>query len=200
MCFVERSLGRSDAVAWRQGPAWCTGCTAESPGHVLVGLCLRASLVYRRVTLRGHFKKTPTLQIFKNTELEVLMVHDHLVEPCLQKLAEYRREEVRVAPGGCCQDRRKTEGHAQALHRLVEGEAQRSDQTLEVFENDWLYRARLDGGRCGPAFSILSRVVRRVGTALDCQVLGVREFMVCAEKLPTAHVEESICNKSRLEG
>jgi len=34
-------------------------------------------------------KKAPALQIFKKKDLEVLMLDDHLDEPCLQKLADY---------------------------------------------------------------------------------------------------------------
>merc|ERR1712203_862947 len=34
-------------------------------------------------------KKSPSLQIFKKKDLEVLMLSDHLDEPCLQKLADY---------------------------------------------------------------------------------------------------------------
>merc|ERR1712013_780455 len=34
-------------------------------------------------------KKAPSLQIFKKKDLEVLMLSDHLGEPCLQKLADY---------------------------------------------------------------------------------------------------------------
>merc|ERR1712048_491304 len=34
-------------------------------------------------------KKAPSLQVFKKKDLEVLMLPDHLDEPCLQKLADY---------------------------------------------------------------------------------------------------------------
>merc|ERR1719148_145669 len=34
-------------------------------------------------------QKAPALQIFKKKDLEVLMLDDHLDEPCLQKLADY---------------------------------------------------------------------------------------------------------------
>merc|ERR1739844_377701 len=34
-------------------------------------------------------RKAPSLQIFKKKDLEVLMLDDHLDEPCLQKLADY---------------------------------------------------------------------------------------------------------------
>merc|ERR1739846_183760 len=34
-------------------------------------------------------KKAPALQIFKKKDLEVLMLSDHLDEPCLQKLSDY---------------------------------------------------------------------------------------------------------------
>merc|ERR1712093_247738 len=34
-------------------------------------------------------QKAPALQIFKKKELEVLMLSDHLDEPCIQKLADY---------------------------------------------------------------------------------------------------------------
>merc|ERR1739846_83071 len=34
-------------------------------------------------------RKAPSLQVFKKKDLEVLMLDDHLDEPCLQKLADY---------------------------------------------------------------------------------------------------------------
>merc|ERR1712066_519610 len=34
-------------------------------------------------------KKAPSLQVFKKKDMEVLMLDDHLDEPCLQKLADY---------------------------------------------------------------------------------------------------------------
>merc|ERR1711927_95880 len=34
-------------------------------------------------------KKAPALQVFKNKDIEVLMLSDHLDEPCIQKLADY---------------------------------------------------------------------------------------------------------------
>merc|ERR1712232_1509878 len=34
-------------------------------------------------------KKAPSLQVFQKKDLEVLMLDDHLDEPCLQKLADY---------------------------------------------------------------------------------------------------------------
>merc|ERR1712039_724513 len=34
-------------------------------------------------------QKAPALQIFKKKDLEVLMLADHLDEPCIQKLADY---------------------------------------------------------------------------------------------------------------
>merc|ERR1712086_989179 len=34
-------------------------------------------------------KKLPSLQIFKKKDIEVLMLSDHLDEPCIQKLADY---------------------------------------------------------------------------------------------------------------
>merc|ERR1712176_1248986 len=33
--------------------------------------------------------KSPSLQVFKKKDLEVLMLSDHLDEPCIQKLADY---------------------------------------------------------------------------------------------------------------
>merc|ERR1711975_127996 len=33
--------------------------------------------------------KSPSLQVFKKKDLEVLMLTDHLDEPCIQKLADY---------------------------------------------------------------------------------------------------------------
>merc|ERR1711988_2026165 len=34
-------------------------------------------------------KKAPALQVFKKKDIEVLMLSDHLDEPCIQKLADY---------------------------------------------------------------------------------------------------------------
>merc|ERR1712226_1135998 len=34
-------------------------------------------------------QKAPSMQVFKKKDLEVLMLSDHLDEPCLQKLADY---------------------------------------------------------------------------------------------------------------
>merc|ERR1711981_906258 len=34
-------------------------------------------------------KKAPSLQVFKKKDIEVLMLSDHLDEPCIQKLADY---------------------------------------------------------------------------------------------------------------
>merc|ERR1712072_1369475 len=34
-------------------------------------------------------KKSPSLQVFKKKDIEVLMLSDHLDEPCVQKLADY---------------------------------------------------------------------------------------------------------------
>merc|ERR1712079_565477 len=39
-------------------------------------------------------KKAPALQIFKKEDLEVLMLDDHLDEPCLQKLADYEGKKI----------------------------------------------------------------------------------------------------------
>merc|ERR550537_1312786 len=37
-------------------------------------------------------KKAPSLQVFKKKDIEVLMLADHLDEPCIQKLAETEEE------------------------------------------------------------------------------------------------------------
>lgn len=34
-------------------------------------------------------QKAPNLQIFKKKDIEVLLLTDHLDEPCIQKLADY---------------------------------------------------------------------------------------------------------------
>merc|ERR1711886_15712 len=38
-------------------------------------------------------KKAPALQVFKKKDIEVLMLSDHLDEPCIQKLADYEGKE-----------------------------------------------------------------------------------------------------------
>merc|ERR1739844_873942 len=43
-------------------------------------------------------KKAPALQIFKKKDLEVLMLSDHLDEPCLQKLADYEGKKFVSVP------------------------------------------------------------------------------------------------------
>merc|ERR1712056_41074 len=53
-------------------------------------------------------RKAPALQIFKKKDLEVLMLSDHLDEPCLQKLADYegkkfvsiQKADVKLENGG----------------------------------------------------------------------------------------------------
>merc|ERR1712160_150634 len=42
--------------------------------------------------------KAPALQIFKKKDLEVLMLSDHLDEPCIQKLADYEGKKIRLNP------------------------------------------------------------------------------------------------------
>merc|ERR1712086_526493 len=39
-------------------------------------------------------KKAPALQVFKKKDIEVLMLSDHLDEPCIQKLADYEGKKV----------------------------------------------------------------------------------------------------------
>merc|ERR1712079_401133 len=48
-------------------------------------------------------KKAPSLQIFKKKDLEVLMLDDHLDEPCLQKLADYEGKKIRLYPESRCE-------------------------------------------------------------------------------------------------
>merc|ERR1719389_612809 len=47
------------------------------------------SIYYMSGDSKDTMKKAPSLQIFKKKDLEVLMLSDHLDEPCLQKLADY---------------------------------------------------------------------------------------------------------------
>merc|ERR1712079_119357 len=47
--------------------------------------------------------KAPSLQIFKKKDLEVLMLDDHLDEPCLQKLADYEGKKIRLYPESRCE-------------------------------------------------------------------------------------------------
>merc|ERR1712187_143372 len=39
-------------------------------------------------------KKAPSLQVFKKKDIEVLMLSDHLDEPCIQKLADYEGKKL----------------------------------------------------------------------------------------------------------
>merc|ERR1711937_611404 len=47
------------------------------------------SIYYMSGDTMDIMKKAPSLQIFKKKDLEVLMLPDHLDEPCIQKLADY---------------------------------------------------------------------------------------------------------------
>merc|ERR1712227_778370 len=47
------------------------------------------SIYYMSGDALDTMKKLPSLQIFKKKDLEVLMLPDHLDEPCIQKLADY---------------------------------------------------------------------------------------------------------------
>merc|ERR1719224_103464 len=47
------------------------------------------SIYYMSVENIETMNKAPSLQIFKKKDLEVLMLPDHLDEPCIQKLADY---------------------------------------------------------------------------------------------------------------
>merc|ERR1719310_1375488 len=47
------------------------------------------SIYYMSGDSEETMKKAPSLQIFKKKDLEVLMLSDHLDEPCIQKLADY---------------------------------------------------------------------------------------------------------------
>merc|ERR1711937_1069945 len=47
------------------------------------------SIYYMSGDTMDIMKKAPALQIFKKKDLEVLMLSDHLDEPCIQKLADY---------------------------------------------------------------------------------------------------------------
>merc|ERR550532_764882 len=47
------------------------------------------SIYYMSGESADTMKKSPSLQIFLKKDLEVLMLSDHLDEPCIQKLADY---------------------------------------------------------------------------------------------------------------
>merc|ERR1712146_744141 len=47
------------------------------------------SIYYMSGESMGTMHKAPSLQIFKKKDIEVLMLSDHLDEPCVQKLADY---------------------------------------------------------------------------------------------------------------
>merc|ERR1711937_669167 len=47
------------------------------------------SIYYMSGDNMGVMKKSPSLQVFKKKDIEVLMLSDHLDEPCIQKLADY---------------------------------------------------------------------------------------------------------------
>merc|ERR1712224_980199 len=47
------------------------------------------SIYYMSGDNMGVMKKAPALQMFKKKDIEVLMLSDHLDEPCIQKLADY---------------------------------------------------------------------------------------------------------------
>merc|ERR1712146_368670 len=47
------------------------------------------SIYYMSGESMGTMHKAPSLQVFKKKDIEVLMLADHLDEPCIQKLADY---------------------------------------------------------------------------------------------------------------
>merc|ERR1712100_669245 len=47
------------------------------------------SIYYMSGESMDTMKKAPSLQVFKKKDIEVLMLADHLDEPCIQKLADY---------------------------------------------------------------------------------------------------------------
>merc|ERR1711968_82326 len=47
------------------------------------------SIYYMSGDSMDTMKKAPSLQVFKKKDIEVLMLSDHLDEPCIQKLADY---------------------------------------------------------------------------------------------------------------
>merc|ERR1712146_271598 len=47
------------------------------------------SIYYMSGESMGTMHKAPSLQVFKKKDIEVLMLSDHLDEPCIQKLADY---------------------------------------------------------------------------------------------------------------
>merc|ERR1712174_33473 len=58
----------------------CSGSPARSP---------QENIYYMSGDSMDVMKKAPSLQIFQKKDIEVLMLSDHLDEPCLQKLADY---------------------------------------------------------------------------------------------------------------
>merc|ERR1712167_336632 len=76
-------------------------------------------------------KKAPSLQVFKKKDIEVLMLADHLDEPCIQKLADYegkkfvsiQKADVKLRNRGREEALHEAQGHVQAAYRLVEGKA-----------------------------------------------------------------------------
>merc|ERR1712050_481268 len=49
----------------------------------------KESIYYMSGDAIDTMKKAPSLQVFTKKDIEVLMLPDHLDEPCLQKLADY---------------------------------------------------------------------------------------------------------------
>merc|ERR1711963_530013 len=81
-------------------------------------------------------QKAPALQMFKKKDIEVLMLADHLDEPCIQKLADYEGKKfVSIQKADVKLDETeeekkkilKGERHVQTSHRLVERDAYRFD-------------------------------------------------------------------------
>merc|ERR1712167_484219 len=75
--------------------------------------------------------KAPSLQVFNKKDIEVLMLADHLDEPCIQKLADYegkkfvsiQKADVKLRNRGREEALHEAQGHVQAAYRLVEGKA-----------------------------------------------------------------------------
>merc|ERR1712025_1261139 len=72
--------------------------------------------------------KAPSLQVFKKKDIEVLMLADHLDEPCIQKLADYEGKKFVSI--------QKAQGYVQAAHGLVEGQAHRLHRKRS-YEGRW---------------------------------------------------------------
>merc|ERR1712153_125967 len=86
-------------------------------------------------------QKAPSLQIFKKKDLEVLMLDDHLDEPCLQKLADYEGKKfVSIQKADVKLD--ETEDEKKRFSKLKDVSKRLTDSPVVVVTSQFGYSAQ----------------------------------------------------------